>query len=184
MDCTVIRDLIPLYVKNNCSEESRLAVEEHAAHCPDCAALLQSAKDAAGDKKPSRRLLILLGAELALCLTAMLVGVVMEGRTPQGISNGYWYLTFLAPAAALLATMPVMLLRGRFRSRRRFVLGCVLVCLAAFAVLVGMGLWRYDLPHELWVRFARTKLRPFLTAAVGLAASFVLPDAYAGLRER
>ena len=35
--CGVIRDLLPLYADDACSEESRTLVEEHLAECPACA---------------------------------------------------------------------------------------------------------------------------------------------------
>ena len=34
--CDVIRDLLPLYIDNCCSQASRTLVEEHLAVCPDC----------------------------------------------------------------------------------------------------------------------------------------------------
>ena len=38
MNCAVIRDLLPLYCDQVCSPESRQAVEEHLAGCPQCRA--------------------------------------------------------------------------------------------------------------------------------------------------
>ena len=35
-DCEMIRDLLPLYADEACSESSRVAVEEHLAVCPAC----------------------------------------------------------------------------------------------------------------------------------------------------
>lgn len=40
-DCAVIRDLLPLYTDNACSEESRGAVEEHLQECAACREMLQ-----------------------------------------------------------------------------------------------------------------------------------------------
>jgi len=40
-DCEMIRDLLPLYADDACSEKSRSAVEEHLQECPDCRSLLQ-----------------------------------------------------------------------------------------------------------------------------------------------
>lgn len=40
-DCNVISDLLPLYVDQICSNESRKLVDEHLAECKDCAVLLQ-----------------------------------------------------------------------------------------------------------------------------------------------
>lgn len=41
MNCQITRDLLPLYCDDVCSAESRQAVEQHLAGCPDCRRLLQ-----------------------------------------------------------------------------------------------------------------------------------------------
>lgn len=41
MNCQIIRDLLPLYCDDVCSVESRRAVEEHLAGCPDCQTICQ-----------------------------------------------------------------------------------------------------------------------------------------------
>lgn len=41
-DCDMIRDLLPLYQDNVCSESSRAAVEEHLQECWDCTDFLRS----------------------------------------------------------------------------------------------------------------------------------------------
>ena len=38
-DCDVIRDLLPLYADNACSEISRRMVEDHLQECPACRAM-------------------------------------------------------------------------------------------------------------------------------------------------
>lgn len=40
-ECEVIRDLLPLYADDVCSETSRGLIEEHLQECPDCAAMLE-----------------------------------------------------------------------------------------------------------------------------------------------
>ncbi len=41
MECEIIRDLLPLYVDDICSEKSREAVEEHLRDCEGCSGLLK-----------------------------------------------------------------------------------------------------------------------------------------------
>ena len=41
LNCNVIKDLLPLYADQICSEESRGLVEEHLTDCTDCSALLR-----------------------------------------------------------------------------------------------------------------------------------------------
>ncbi len=44
-DCEVIRDLLPLYADDACSEQSRALVEEHLDECPACGEMLQRLKE-------------------------------------------------------------------------------------------------------------------------------------------
>ena len=39
--CDVIRDLLPLYADDACSQDSRKMVEEHLAECADCGRMLR-----------------------------------------------------------------------------------------------------------------------------------------------
>ncbi len=39
-DCTLVKDLLPLYADEVCSEESRRIVAEHLTECSDCKAML------------------------------------------------------------------------------------------------------------------------------------------------
>ena len=41
LPCPMIQDLLPLYVDQICSQESRRAVEEHVENCPLCRARLE-----------------------------------------------------------------------------------------------------------------------------------------------
>lgn len=45
LNCNVIKDLLPLYADQICSEESRGLVEEHLADCQDCTTLLRRMKN-------------------------------------------------------------------------------------------------------------------------------------------
>ena len=44
-ECDVIRDLLPLYADDACSEHSRALVEEHLDECPSCSEMLQRLKE-------------------------------------------------------------------------------------------------------------------------------------------
>ncbi len=45
MDCEVIRDLLPLYADQACSEQSRALVNEHLLDCADCRDMLQKIRE-------------------------------------------------------------------------------------------------------------------------------------------
>lgn len=59
-ECEIIRDILPLYVDDACSESSREIVVEHLKSCPDCAAYLESirASEAESDLRQERALVI------------------------------------------------------------------------------------------------------------------------------
>lgn len=44
-DCNIIRDLLPLYADDACSDESRELVEEHLQECADCGSMLERLKN-------------------------------------------------------------------------------------------------------------------------------------------
>ena len=63
--CGVIRDLLPLYTEDLCSEESRALVDNHIINCPDCRRVKESMKkteplpvDSGGGLKKIKRELI------------------------------------------------------------------------------------------------------------------------------
>ncbi len=43
-DCEIIRDLLPLYVDDICSDASRQLVDEHLTECPECTEMLKKLK--------------------------------------------------------------------------------------------------------------------------------------------
>ena len=45
MDCDVIRDLLPLYADEACSEKSRALINEHLLDCADCREMLQRIRE-------------------------------------------------------------------------------------------------------------------------------------------
>ena len=49
--CNVIRDLLPLYVDEVCSAESRKMIEEHLKECSECKAYMESMSDHASKEK-------------------------------------------------------------------------------------------------------------------------------------
>lgn len=59
-ECAIIRDLLPLYADDVCSETSRETVDEHLKQCPDCAAYLEQIRsdEAETDLKEEKGLVL------------------------------------------------------------------------------------------------------------------------------
>ena len=58
ISCQVVRDLLPLYHDNVCSEDSRAMVEEHLRDCPACSAELKTYDAEPAEKKMDEARLI------------------------------------------------------------------------------------------------------------------------------
>ena len=46
LNCSIVDDLLPLYLENDCSEDSKVALEEHLKQCPACSEKLERMKTA------------------------------------------------------------------------------------------------------------------------------------------
>lgn len=45
MNCNIIKDLLPSYIDNICSDETKLLVDEHLSHCENCKDILDNMKE-------------------------------------------------------------------------------------------------------------------------------------------
>lgn len=86
--CNVIRDLLPLYADEVCSEDSKEMVEEHIASCQDCKQELEDYRYNMGlgevntdevlkkfKKKMSKKNLIKIAVSVVVCLAVILGGI-------------------------------------------------------------------------------------------------------------
>ena len=90
INCEVVKDLLPLYVDDVLSNESRMLVESHLAECPECRAYYEKLKDAnipvlkkADDRGKeiikSIRQKINVKRLMAVCLTIVIVAAIATG---------------------------------------------------------------------------------------------------------
>lgn len=56
-ECSIIRDILPLYFENMVSEDTAEFVKKHIENCPDCAAELKAMKSGKeiSETEPSKR---------------------------------------------------------------------------------------------------------------------------------
>ena len=53
LNCDIVADLLPGYLDNTCSAESRRAVEAHLKECETCRMLLENLKNEAAEELPA-----------------------------------------------------------------------------------------------------------------------------------
>ena len=116
-DCEVIRDLLPLYADDICSDKSRNMIEEHLRECPECSGMLEKLraneieeglkeeKDnvIAYQAKRFRRRSTTVGSVIsALFMVPILVCLIVNITTGHGLDWFYVVLAGLAVAASLI----------------------------------------------------------------------------------
>lgn len=131
MNCDIIKDLLPLYIDECCSEESEKVVEEHINYCNECKKLFEDMKSTSdiapvskapktfsklNDWKASVLQSILLYVSFAL----IAVGVTLEAKTPSGLINGFWAMNLVIPATGLMLSLANWYFVRIYQSRKTF----------------------------------------------------------------
>ena len=131
MECNVVKDLIPLYIDDCCSEESAKIVKEHLNNCPNCRELYESmskpsdlAPTVSTVIKLSRindwRASVLQSVLLFVSFAIITVGVALEAATPLGRMNGNWAISLIIPATGFLLSLANWYFVRLYRSRKAF----------------------------------------------------------------
>ena len=115
--CEVIRDLLPLYADDACSEESRRLVDEHLAECPACTEELARIRESEIEshlaaeredvlrtqkKKFGRRSAAVGSATAWVLMIPLLICLFLNGMTGGGIGLFLVVLSALSVAASLI----------------------------------------------------------------------------------
>lgn len=131
MECNVVKDLIPLYIDDCCSEESAKIVKDHLENCTSCKEIFES-MNASSDvlsvvsapKKLSRindwKASILQSVLLFVSFAIITVGVALEAATPLGLMNGYWALSLVIPSTGFLLSLTNWYFVRLYKSRKSF----------------------------------------------------------------
>ena len=121
-DCNVIRDLLPLYADEVCSDESRVLVDEHLAECAECTEELARIRENEIEnhlaaekedviryqKKKFGRRSAAVGSAIAWILMIPVVICLFINRL-QGGGMGWFMITLASIAvAASLSVVPLM----------------------------------------------------------------------------
>ena len=155
MNCNVVKDLLPLYLDECCSEESRKLVEEHIKSCGSCGRLYESMKEPVKsavqipkEGKLNRisqwKASVLQSLTLYISFLLVAQGVGMEASVPAGVGNGNWLLALVVPMTALLLSMGNWYFIRLYRSRRIFVTSSAGILLLVSAACYLWGAIHYE----------------------------------------
>ena len=156
MNCNIIRDLLPLYIDNCCSKETKEMVEKHINSCPSCKKELEQMKQdlyistvPIVDTKMQNPVSLMKASilQVALFFLSFLVmtwGVSWEARIPQGLSNGWFALNLVIPVTAFMLSLANWFFIQHYHSKRQFcICSCVLHC-ATYLIAMLWGLNHYN----------------------------------------
>ncbi|MGN1095609.1 MAG: zf-HC2 domain-containing protein [Eubacteriales bacterium] len=149
MDCNVIKDLIPLYIDDCCSEESADIVKKHIASCPECKTLYENMHNPSEIKPAiyttvnlSRinawKASVLQSSLLFLSFALIIIGVALESSTPQGATNGYWAVSLIVPATGFMLSLANWYFIRLYKSRKAF---SNYSCLSTLGFTVPAYIW-------------------------------------------
>ena len=149
MNCNIIKDLLPLYVDDCCSEDSANVVSGHLEACPDCRKAWESMRhsytvQSAVNTQISLRSIsswkasALQSVMLFVSFALLAFGVIMEGNTPEGLINGLWACALIVPATGYLLSLANWFFVRVYTSRKAFSNGS---CIATLGLTILGYVW-------------------------------------------
>ena len=197
-ECEIIRDLLPLYADDVCSERSRQLIEEHLAGCPDCSVMLEKLRTSEIEEglkeekdqvieyqaKRFKRRSATVGSVISgLFMIPVVVCLIVNLASGAGLSWFFIVLASLAVAASLIVVPLTVSGNKLLWTLSTFTMSLLLllaVCCfsahenwfftAASAVLFGLSV--FFLPFVVRAKPVRERIgsfsRPLLVLAVDL----------------
>lgn len=157
MNCKVIGDLLPLYIDECCSDETKTLVESHVDSCPRCKATLGQMRQEIGTQaapKEARKkqnpialwkASILQMSLFFLSFLAMAWGVSWEAQIPAGLNNGLFAMNLVVPVTAFMLSLANWFFIQQYRSKKQFCCWSCVLHLAIYAVAFVWGCSHYGL---------------------------------------
>ena len=149
MKCNIVKDLIPLYIDDCCSEESKNVVEDHIRDCDDCRKLTQTMKSPPNiitvSKSPQKfsklsqwKASVLQSALFFVSFALITIGVSLEASTPLGLLNGFWAFNLVIPSTGFMLSLANWYFVRVYKSRKSFS-NCSLIATAV--ITAGAYIW-------------------------------------------
>lgn len=162
MNCNVIKDLIPLYIDECCSEETAATVLEHIQECPSCKKLLEEMKLPVATEPPSsapkvfRRIndwkaSVMQSVLLFLSFLLITVGVALEANTGIDDTNGFWAFNLVIPSTGFLLSLANWYFVRLYKNRKIFSRCSLFATLAFTLCALVWACFHYEInPFELF----------------------------------
>ena len=188
MNCEIIKDLIPLYIDDCCSEESAALVKEHLESCAECKELYEDMKiptevvpASAVPKKLKSingwKASILQSVLLFVSFALITIGVALEAATSYyDAENGSWAFSLVIPATGFILSLANWYFVRFYKSKKAFSNYSWLATLAITIVSDIWALFHYEINvTEIFAEISEVSTADFFEALV-LIALIALPN--------
>ena len=188
MKCNVIKDLIPLYIDNCCSEESAALVKEHLESCAECKELYEDMKAPAGvvpASAPPKKLKSIDGWKASVLQSVLLfvsfalitIGVALEAATSYyDAENGSWAFSLVIPATGFILSLANWYFVRFYKSKKAFSNFSWLATLGITLVSDIWAIFHYEIDiSEIFAEFSEVSTADFFEALF-LIALMALPN--------
>ena len=149
MDCNVINDLLPLYVDECCSEESAKLIADHLAICESCRKVYSQMRETDQPQKDTPKTVrlhrisdwkasSLQSVMLFVSFAIITLGVILEGSTPTGKTNGLWAVALIIPATGYLLSLANWFFVRIYKNKKMFSTGS---CIATLLITLLGYAW-------------------------------------------
>ncbi len=177
MDCNIVRDLLPLYVDDCCSEESRKTVEEHLDKCPECKKISEAmlvpaeiSNDVTTVSMPKKisewKASVFQSILLFISFGLITFGVAKEASTPTGLMNGFWAWELVVPATGFMLSLANWYFVRLYKSRKLF---STFSCLITLGITVAAYIWSFS-HYEMNISDVAFLIESILLENTGLGA--------------
>lgn len=148
MNCNIIRDLIPLYIDQCCSEESVKTIEKHLTECNECRAVFESMNQPIKEEticrislKSSRindwKAAVLQSVLFFASFLVITTGVAIEAST-YDLFNGFAAFNLVIPTTGFMLSLANWYFIKIYQSRKAF---SNFSCLITFMLILCAGIW-------------------------------------------
>ncbi len=149
MNCNVIKDLIPLYADDCCSDETAKIVKQHIDECDTCKKFYDEMKTPVETDLPicvptkfnrveERKASVLQSVLLFASFAVITLGVALEAKTPTGFTNGCFAFSLVVPATGFMLSLANWYFVRFYKSKKQFA-NCSF--LATIAITLGGYAW-------------------------------------------
>ncbi len=156
MDCNIVKDLIPLYIDNCCSDESAAEVKTHLESCSECKTVFDEMSSPAvsdvvsAPEKPLAKIndwkaSVLQSALFLISFLLITIGVAFEAGTDYiDLGNGFWAINLVAPVTGFMLSLPNWYFIKFYKNKKSFSRwSCAITVILIFAATVW-SLFHYE----------------------------------------